>query len=230
MELKKCTKCQLEQTLDNFYIRRTRNNQPKSICKHCESKQKAKPIGIIEDIEFYDDEGNVYQEEWRGIVGYEKTHRVSNAGRVKRIMHRKNPCNDLLNPSFHEPSGYLFFALAINGKAKSVSVHRTVAIAFIPNPENLPEVNHKKGNKQDNRFFMLEWNTSAQNIKHAWETGLSTPKKGISHSQNKLTEEDVLNIRELYKTKKVREISEIYTQVNEQAIWKIVKRKRWTHI
>jgi hypothetical protein len=236
MELKKCTKCELEQTLDNFYIRRSRNNQPKSICKHCESKQKAKPIGVIENIEFYDDEGNVYQEEWRGIVGYESTHQVSNAGRIKRIMHRKNPCNDLLNPSLH-PNGYLYFAITTNGKAKSVSVHRTVAIAFIPNPENKPEVNHiglrpdgKKGNKLDNRFFSLEWNTSLENIRDAWENGLATPKKGVSHSQNKLTEEDVLNIRELYKTKKVREISEIYTQVNEQAIWKIVKRKRWTHI
>lgn len=236
MELKKCTKCQLEQTLDNFYVRRTRNDQPRAICKNCESKQKAKPIGIIEDIEFKDDKGNIYKEEWRGIVGYESTHQVSNAGRIKRIMHRKNPCNDLLNPSLH-PSGYLFFAITTNGKAKSVSVHRTVAIAFIPNPENKPEVNHigkypdgKKGNKLDNRFFSLEWNTSLENIRDAWENGLATPKKGVSHSQNKLTEEDVLKIRELRKTISVKEIHKLYPMVGEMTIYSIINRSSWSHI
>lgn len=229
MELKKCTKCQLEQTLDNFYIQRSKNNIPKSICKHCESKQKAKPVGIVEDIEFKDDEGNIYKEEWRPILGYEKTHQVSNAGRVKRIMHRKNPCNDLLNPSLH-PKGYFFFALTVNGKMKSVSVHRTVAIAFIPNPDNLPEVNHKKGNKQDNRFFMLEWNTCADNIRHAWETGLATAKKGESHSQNKLTEADVLKIRELRKTISVKEIHKLYPHIHEVTIYSIINRSSWSHI
>lgn len=221
MELKKCTKCQLEQSLDNFYIRRTRNNQPKSICKHCESKQKAKPISIIEDIVFYDDEGNAYQEEWRGIVGYESTHQVSNAGRIKRIMHRKNPCNDLLNPSLHKPSGYMFFAIIINGKMKSVSVHRTVAIAFIPNPLNLPEVNHKKGNKSDNRFFMLEWNTCADNIKHAWENGFCG---------NRLKKSDVKKIRNEYKDLTAEEIHKIYPKTSVLAIKKVINRKSWPNI
>lgn len=65
--------------------------------------------------------------------------------------------------------GYLIVGLSKNGKRKNFYLHRLVAEAFIPNPENKPEVNHKKGNKYDNRACNLEWVTRSENQIHAKE-------------------------------------------------------------
>jgi len=219
METKICTKCFVEQNIENFYIRRTRNNQRKSICKECESKQKAKPLGIIVDLE-----GEI----WNDIACYEQYYKISNFGRLKRIMHRKNPCNTLIDGIIH-PNGYCKLALTINGKTKQFHTHRLVAEAFIPNPENKPQVNHINGIKTDNRVENLEWNTSKENINHAWENGLSKPRKGTLNGNSVLTEKDVLEIRELLKTKKPKEIVLLYN-VNIQCIYKIKQGVRWNHI
>ncbi len=69
--------------------------------------------------------------------------------------------------------GYRQVHAYVNGKLKMVYVHRLIAIAFIPNPLNLPQVNHKNGIKDDNRPENLEWATAAQNLKHARDTGLN---------------------------------------------------------
>ena len=76
-----------------------------------------------------------------------------------------------------EKNGYLSVALLCNGKKKQHSVHRLVAKAFIPNPENKREVNHINGIKTDNRINNLEWNTRSENNKHAFVAGL---KKGTN--------------------------------------------------
>ena len=77
-------------------------------------------------------------------------------------------------------------------------VHRLVGEAFIPNPDNLPEINHKRGIKTDNRVSELEWCTGKENMKHAIETGLYKPR-GEDNGQAKLTWEQVREIRENYK-------------------------------
>lgn len=69
--------------------------------------------------------------------------------------------------------GYLRIQLWDQGKCKFVGIHRLIAEAFVPNPDNKPFVNHKNGNKQDNRAENLEWCTQHENIVHAWKTGLS---------------------------------------------------------
>lgn len=65
--------------------------------------------------------------------------------------------------------------VSIDGNKGNVVVHRLVAIAFIPNPENLPEVNHKDGNKQNNNKSNLEWCTRLHNVRHSIEKGLHRP-------------------------------------------------------
>jgi len=219
METKICTKCSVEQNIENFYIRRTRNNQRKSICKECESKQKAKPLGIIVNLE-----GEI----WNDIAGYEQYYKISNLGRLKRVLHRKNPCNTLIDGIIH-PNGYCKLALTINGKTKQFYTHRLVALAFIPNPENKKQVNHINGIKTDNRVENLEWVTSKENINHSWENGLSKPINGVLNGNSVLTEKDVLEIRKIGSTMTQKEIGKLYG-VNHQAIYKILKRTRWKHI
>lgn len=107
-------------------------------------------------------------EVWREIEGF-PGYKVSDQGRVKSLKYGKERILKL--ELSHK--GYYRAALTIEGKTKKVSVHRLVAQAFIPNPLGLPEVNHLKGIKTDNRASELEWSTTEDNQKHAVETGLS---------------------------------------------------------
>lgn len=215
METKICTKCKTEQDIENFYIRRTRNNQRKTICKECESKQKATPLKIVPDLE-----GEI----WKDAVGLEGIYMVSNKSRVKRIMHRKNPSNNLRKQNI-DSGGYVY--VTINGTTHSV--HRMVAKAFVPNPLNLPQVDHLDNNKKNNLPENLEWVTSKENINRAWKDGLCKSTKGEANIRSVLTEKDVLEIRAIGKSKKAKYIAEIYG-VGIEAIYKILRNERWTHI
>jgi hypothetical protein len=78
-------------------------------------------------------------------------------------------------------NGYLVYGLQFNRKTKRSYAHRVIANAFIPNPDNLPEVNHINGIKTDNRVENLEWISRTDNMKHAYKLGLKkndTPKRG----------------------------------------------------
>lgn len=221
METKVCTRCENEQSIENFYIRRTRNNQRKSICKECESKQKARKVKHIPDLE-----GEV----WTDWVGLEGIYLASNKGRFRRIMHRKNPTNRLVKPFIHDDGeGHIQVSTHHLGKPVHHLAHRVVAIAFIPNPLNLPEVNHKDGNKSNNCVENLEWVTSLENVRESWRMGLSKPQKGEAHGNSTLTDADVIEIRRIGKDMKARELGAIYG-VNEQAIYKILSGIRWKHL
>lgn len=109
------------------------------------------------------------EERWVPIKGYEPFYEVSSLGRVRsdgRI--RTNYCAKprILKPNPH-PNRYLQVVLFKKGKPLTKKVHRLVAEAFIPNPKQLPEVNHKNGIRDDNRVKNLEWMTHAQNKRHA---------------------------------------------------------------
>jgi hypothetical protein len=84
------------------------------------------------------------------------------------------------------------------GKLKIKTIHRLVAIAFIPNPENKPQVNHIDGNKANNSVDNLEWCTSSENLKHAHETGLKKSPKFETNPNAKLTKKEVTDMRNRY--------------------------------
>jgi len=220
METKICTKCSIDQPIENYYTRSDGGRKrPKSICKECESKQKAKPLDVIPDLE---------GETWVPMVDFEDNFVISNKGRVRRIMHRKNPTNRLMTQTLNN-DGYLFLSLRKNGSSMTIFIHRAVAMAFIHNSDNKRTVNHINGIKTDNQVENLEWNTHKENINHAWENGLSVSREGIKHHNTKLTEKDVLEIRAIGKSMSAVQLGSLYG-INEQAIYKILSRQRWKHI
>lgn len=96
-------------------------------------------------------------EVWKDIEGYEGLYQVSNLGRVKSL--KKN----IIRKQVLGKDGYLRVTLKHNGKAKTLSVHRLVAKAFLKNVFNYPEVNHKDENKANNNISNLEWCTRKYN-------------------------------------------------------------------
>lgn len=125
--------------------------------------------------------GEYMQEYWKPIEGFEN-YEVSNLGQVRSFYTREAK---VLKPSINK-DGYLKVGLRKDGKQYLKSIHRLVATAFIPNPEDKLQVNHIDGDKQNNTVFNLEWVTCKENIQHAWNTGLSRmtkeQKKKLSES------------------------------------------------
>lgn len=106
-------------------------------------------------------------EEWRVINGY-PNYEVSNLGKVRSYVYRTaiSPIPHLLSPRI-DHNGYHFVNLYnSNHKMKSVKLHRIVATAFIPNPNNYPQINHLNENKSDNRVENLEWCTAKHNVNY----------------------------------------------------------------
>ncbi len=136
------------------------------------------------------------QEIWKDVIGYEGLYQVSNLGRVKslfRLMEYPNynkVLNERILKNLINSKGYYCTILYKNKKAKTFLVHRMVAIAFIPNPYNKPQINHKDGNKLNLSLSNLEWASCRDNILHAYNIGLnyvSDKQRMILAERNKTT-------------------------------------------
>lgn len=117
------------------------------------------------------------KEEWKDIKDYEGLYQVSNWGRVKSLITDKNRRKRILK-QHNRGNGYLFVVLTNNEhQSKNISVHRLVAETFLPNPENLPEVNHIDENKENNRVDNLEWCDHTYNINYGNRTKKASESK-----------------------------------------------------
>lgn len=135
-------------------------------------------------------------EEWRDICGFEGVYQISNMGRVKRIIDAfGRPMIRILHP-YLSPDGYYLVDLRAHGKKKKISVHRLVAIAFIENPDNKPNIDHINTIRTDNGVKNLRWCTQKENcnnpvsIKHLSESqkgekSVLYGKKGALHYESK---------------------------------------------
>lgn len=130
------------------------------------------------------------------IPNYEGKYLCCPTGRVWTTGSNKLPKGGYLKP-WLIGAGYEMVMLYKDKIPKKFLVHRLIATIYIPNPNNLPEVNHKDGNRRNNRPENLEWVTSKQNKAHAWKSGLYN-HRGTDHYLAKLDNEKVTRIRKMH--------------------------------
>lgn len=152
------------------------------------------------------------------IKEYESLYSVDEAGFI--WSHRQNKRMKI----FVNNSGYECLVLNSGKNPKKFLVHRLTAEAFVKNPSNLPCVNHKDGNKRNNKVLNLEWCTYSSNIQHAL-------KSNRPFGRRKLKPKQVKEIREIYAKGKVRQVdlASLY-KIDQTVISDIVRGKIWRHI
>ncbi len=122
---------------------------------------------------------NKHQSEvWKPIAGYEGLYEVSNFGRVRNASKAHCAKGGILKPQA-DSAGYCRINVYKCGKMVHKLVHRVVAEAFVENPLNKSEVNHKDGNKANNIATNLEWVTPKENIKHSIQNGLRSNRTPV---------------------------------------------------
>lgn len=163
------------------------------------------------------------KEIWKDVIDYEEEYEVSNFGNVRRKS--KNLTQHVTT------HGYNILTLSKNGNVSTKIVHRLVAEAFINNPELKEQVNHKDCNKLNNNLSNLEWVTPLENIRHAVENNRQRDQRGENNNMSKLTEEDVLLIREMLKDgiTAYRINKDYYPDLHMQTIYAIKYKKIWNH-
>lgn len=151
-----------------------------------------------------------------GIIKHLGSHVIFSDGRLY-----SNKKNKFLKPHV-TAAGYFRIKMGSNNHL----LHRLVAQAFIPNPENKPEVNHVDGNKLNHAVSNLEWVTPHENVLHSYQAGLAS-KKGSKNVKALISENDVLVIRRSSMPR--REIAECYG-ISLNTVWDILAKRTWTHV
>lgn len=167
---------------------------------------------------------------WKNIARFNGKYSISDTGLVKN-----NLTNKILTSHPHK-SGYIILTLrptGRNGKCYSIKIHREVALAFIPNPLNKPQVNHIDGIKSNNIASNLEWVTNKENSDHAIANGLLVPLKGTDKTTAKLTNDIVNYVRLVYiprhKTFGCRQLAQLFG-ISHSTMSRVIAGKEWAHV
>lgn len=245
MENRVCKKCGKTKPLEDFVTDRRNLTGKAYYCKSCANnyakelykKRKPKNIPIP----------SLPEEVWKDVKGFEGVYQISNLGRVKSCA-RATPCRGTIrhipekllyissNPKFDYPQTH--FWNKERGRSTH-KIHRLVAEAFIPNPEDKCCVNHINGIKTDYRVENLEWVTYSENAQHAYETGLWTGTAehlkpyniGEANKTAILNEGLVKEFRRLHaEGMKVVDISNKFPNIQYKTIYAVIKRYSWKHI
>ena len=156
------------------------------------------------------------EEIWKPIKGYELLYEVSNFGRVKSLRKTNNQYSEhVTHGSSDGKHGYLKVKLKNETGNKTFQVHRLVAEAFIPNPNNLPQVNHKDENKKNNNVENLEWCDHLYNVNYGTRTKRSALHQGKPICQ--LKDGIIVN-----RFNSIME-AERETGINSRNIWRVLK-------
>ena len=163
---------------------------------------------------------------WKDIKGYEGHYRVSN---LSRVSSTRRGSEKILKAGING-HGYYTVVLCLEKNRESRTIHRLVAEAFIPNPENKPQVNHIDSDRKNSVIENLEWVTAKENNRHAVKFGFWKPFKGSASGMAKLTEKDIPVIRSLIsKGWSNTKIGKLYG-VSNVLISCIKLNKNWTHV
>jgi hypothetical protein len=211
METKFCRKCSTVRNVNEFPIRLGRISTP---CKHCNRLAYDKKRG---DISIPIIDGEI----WRDVVECPDKYFITTKGRliakertINAISRKGNPYK-IFRPAKvmcqATEKGYKKVTITYNGKKYRRSIHQLMGQAFLPNPENKPTINHDNTIKDCNEIENLEWNTVAENVRHAWENGLCEVKRGEKHITAKITNFQASVIRRFFR---------IYPQQNQRNVAK----------
>lgn len=158
---------------------------------------------------------NLPSEQWKLVSSGNGTYYISSLGRLLTTNHYNSGKIAIMKPAL-DGSGYYRTMIVkkgdTSGKSHTIKIHRLVAKEFVPNPMNLPEVNHKDGNKKNNNYENLEWVTHRQNVQHSFANKLQT-NIGSKNPISKLTEQDIMEIRQVQlplSTQKMIDLSKKY--------------------
>jgi hypothetical protein len=179
------------------------------------------------------------KEIWKPIAGYEGFYEVSSAGRVKSLARYRD-----MGPSGLQPiptrilkgswSGlrkqYRMVCLHKNREKEGRLIHRLVAEAFVPNPDNKPQINHKDGNGRNNKVKNLEWVTSKENHEHAHATGLGL--KGSMVGTSKTTEKVIQKLKIILASGKKQSARKIAEElgITEKTVYNVKYNYSWRHV
>lgn len=170
---------------------------------------------------------NNKDEIWKDIPGYEEYYQISNHGRIKslnRISCQNHIIEEKIRKATLDQDGYYKIILTVNGNVRSFFVHRIVATVFIPNVDNLPQINHKNCIKIDNRVENLEWTTSSENILHAFHMGVKN-QKGEKNNSSKFRDVDIMGMKEMYNKNKNKEEIIKKFNISKSYLTRILKNK-----
>lgn len=188
-----------------------------------------KDLCDAEEIDLYEYIDDLKHPEWRPVyVNGIKTHYiVSNTGVIVNTETKNRLVYSV------DKDGYFRCRLSVNGSPKHTGVHRVVASAFIPNPENKPQVNHMNTNKQCNWYQNLEWCTNKENIEHARSMGLEDHlgRRGEENNKNIYSEEQIRKACKMMEDPNNRPyyISKV-TGVSKIGLYNLRHGNIWTHI
>jgi hypothetical protein len=165
---------------------------------------------------------------WRPITGVKGLIEVSNDGRVRSLL-RGTP---RVLKTQTDNKGYHRVRVTVEREKMTFKVHREVAKAFIPNPNNLPQVNHIDGNKNNNSIQNLEWVTNKENAHHAIESGLWNSVFEGSRKENESRKKPIIAYRidgDYPCTRYYESISEAERDIGSRHICAVLKGER-THV
>ena len=177
---KVCFTCKIEKPVIEFYKNKAKTTGLYGSCIECVKKGIKYPKSNSLQILYLPED--LAKESWRKvhIRGYDFPYLISDCGRVKIERTGK-----IGKPSF-DSRGYPQIVLSVNSKRVGVRIHILVGQMFIANPFNLPQLNHKNGDKLYPHFSNLEWATAKDNVLHAFRMGLSVPFTSKTHPLSKM--------------------------------------------
>jgi len=213
-----CTRCKKTKPVSEFHKRTLKTGflSYQSNCAMCVSELIiAKTAERNKDKKVVDLEGEI----WINVDGYDR-YLISNFIRIKSLPEPLRKYEALLSP-IKNSTGYYMICLYKNGVSHPTGLHRIIAQAFIPNPENKPCVNHINNNPSDNRIENLEWCTYKENTQHAVKQG-----RMYGHTA-KLSKKQVLEI--FNSTMQQRPLAKLYN-VNQGTVASIKSGKNWGHL